>query len=510
MKTKSVKVKIYRLLALFIWLIIWELGASRLKNPILLPYPWDVLQSLMKMLGNPATYRVAAHSLSHIALGFLLSVTLGILLGILCHRFALLDAFFALPMKLAKTVPVASVIILLLVWLSSSRLSIFVALLMCLPIVYENVRAGLAQKDPKLMEMGRIFHMSPLRRFRFLTIPTVMPYLMAAISMTISISFKAGIAAEVIGLARQSIGRNLYDAKLYLDMPALFSWTILIVILSILFERVVLFVVRLLELVLCRPTVLKNCKATVRYLLFGGEPQEAAIVTDEMVTEIATATDFAATEQDAATKQNDTTTDVSHNREVLALQNVSFSYGPKPILHDLTLSLRENQVLVVSGESGIGKTTLLRILSGELAPTSGEVKGREGVELCVHFQENRLLDGFSPLLNVTLGEKKMEASARQMLTDLGITDLENKAAGDFSGGEKRRIAFARAIVRKPGILLLDEPFTGIDSERKKEIMDMMSICCKNTAIVVVTHNTSETLDFCEKFKGVEKLQFELL
>ena len=116
---------------------------------------------------------------------------------------------------------------------------------MVLPIVYTNVRDGILETDVKLLEMADVFALSPWKRFRFIYVPEVFPYFQSACSVCLGLAFKSGIAAEVIGIPSGSIGEQLYNAKIYLNTPDLFAWTLVIVLLSLLLEKLILAVLHI-------------------------------------------------------------------------------------------------------------------------------------------------------------------------------------------------------------------------------------------------------------------------
>ncbi|NLL72622.1 MAG: ABC transporter permease subunit, partial [Clostridiales bacterium] len=145
-------------------------------------------------------------------------------------------------MKIIKSTPVASFIILALVWISSVNLSILISLLMVLPVSYSNILYGLESTDIKLLEMAQVFGLSRWKCIKAIYIPAVLPFLISAMSVGLGFSFKSGIAAEVIGRPSNSIGLNLYEAKLYLMIKELFAWTLVIIMLSILFEKIVMWI----------------------------------------------------------------------------------------------------------------------------------------------------------------------------------------------------------------------------------------------------------------------------
>ena len=139
-----------------------------------------------------------------------------------------------------KSVPVASFIVICLIWLSSARLSVFISFLMVLPVMYSNVLHGIKSADRDLLEAAAIFRLSWKRRLLYLWLPQLKPFLMSACSVGLGLSWKAGIAAEIIGIPDGSIGRMFYDAKVYFNTVDLFAWTVIVVLISILFERLFL------------------------------------------------------------------------------------------------------------------------------------------------------------------------------------------------------------------------------------------------------------------------------
>jgi len=148
--------------------------------------------------------------------------------------------FLAPVVACIKTVPVASFIILALVWLRSSQLSFFISFLMVFPPVYLGVLTGIGQTDKKLLEMAKVFHVPFRRQVRYLYLPAIAPHFRSAVSLGLGLCWKAGIAAEVIGLPDGSMGERLYMAKVYFMTPELFAWTVVIVTVSMIFEKLFL------------------------------------------------------------------------------------------------------------------------------------------------------------------------------------------------------------------------------------------------------------------------------
>lgn len=236
-----------RILAIVVWLCIWQGFSWYVGNEILIASPMDVLLALFELLQDKGFYLSIIHSVAKIAFGFLLAVVIGILLALCSSVTVFLSEMIAILIRLIKSIPVASFVILTLLWVRSQNLSIIISFFMVLPIIYLNVLNGIQHTDIKLLEMAKVFNLSFLRKMRYIYLPAVMPYFTAACSASLGLCWKAGIAAEVIGLPINSIGEQLYEAKLYLMTKELFAWTIVIVFISIVFEKFIMAIIRKIE-----------------------------------------------------------------------------------------------------------------------------------------------------------------------------------------------------------------------------------------------------------------------
>ena len=145
-----------------------------------------------------------------------------------------------------RATPVASIVILILVWVRSRNLSVVISFMMVFPVVYQNVLKGLCNTDRNLIEMADAYRIRTLKRIRYIYLPYLVPYLESAISISLGLAWKSGIAAEVIGLPDGSIGERVYEAKIYLSMPDLFASTVTVIILAFVFERVFLYLSRII------------------------------------------------------------------------------------------------------------------------------------------------------------------------------------------------------------------------------------------------------------------------
>lgn len=227
-----------KILSALLALIVWQLAAALLDNELLLVGPAEVAGRLLELMATREFWQAVGFTFSRISLGFLLAFCLALLLAALGARFPVVRVLIQPYMAAVKAVPVASFIVIALLWLSGRRLSVFISFLMVLPVLYANFLQGLREADGKLLEMARVFRMSLWNRIRGIYLPALEPYCLSGCRSALGLCWKAGVAAEVIGVCGGSVGGMLYDAKVYLEIRDLFAWTLAIVLLSLGFEWV--------------------------------------------------------------------------------------------------------------------------------------------------------------------------------------------------------------------------------------------------------------------------------
>jgi NitT/TauT family transport system permease protein len=233
---------IKKIYSFIFWIVIWHIFSIFVNNGLLLPSPLDVLKSLVNLLKTKDIYVVVGNTFCRITLGFLLGSIFGVISAIFSYRFIIFRDLIAPLISSIKATPVASIIILALVWISSYNLSVFVVFLMVLPAIYTNILKGLDSTDKKMLEMAKVFRVKGYKLIRYIYIPSIKPYLIAASSLGLGLSWKAGVAAEVIGLPSRTMGESLYLSKIYLNTSELFAWTVLIVMISFIFEKLFIYI----------------------------------------------------------------------------------------------------------------------------------------------------------------------------------------------------------------------------------------------------------------------------
>lgn len=228
------------------FLALWQLAPLFMgDSAVLLATPLQVIARLYELVAGGGFFAHIAFSLARIALGFALAVAAGVLFAALSARFRIAEALIRPYITVAKTVPVASFIVLSLIWLTSSTLPVFISFLMVLPVIYTNTLEGIRSADEKLLEAARVYRVPAARRVRYIYIPALRPHLISGARVGAGMAWKSGVAAEVIGIAAGSVGEQLYFSKVYLDSAELLAWTLAVVIVSIAFEKLFLLMLDL-------------------------------------------------------------------------------------------------------------------------------------------------------------------------------------------------------------------------------------------------------------------------
>ena len=225
------------------WLILWQILAGKIANPLLLPAPTQVLKRLGELCLTGDFWSTVLYSLLRILAGFFMGLVFGTLLAWLSWSSKMIQALISPLIGTLKAIPVASFIILALVWVKTQFLASVVSFIMVTPMVYHNVREGLDAADEELLQMAQVFELSRWKKFKHIYLPALLPFFLSAVSSALGFAWKSGIAAEVLGKPVKAIGKQISDAKIYLEMPDLFAWTLVVVTLSILLEKITVYIV---------------------------------------------------------------------------------------------------------------------------------------------------------------------------------------------------------------------------------------------------------------------------
>ena len=437
MMQNKYKKYIRKFIILFFWLGVWQVTAMCVDNSLLVVTPMQALRALATLVGQAEFWRSALGSLWRIAAGFLMGAVMGLLLAAVSYRYRPAEEILRPFMVFCKAVPVAVFAVLLLIWWGASPLAVAVCFLVVFPNIYLNTLEGLKSADAELIEMAEVFRLPFATRFFYIYRPALKPFLLSAFQLSLGMSWKSGVAAEVIGTPVHSIGGALYLAKIYLDTADLFAWTAVIIVLSVLFEKIVFGCVE------CFFRWQPVCKRPAM-------PQ----------------------------------TNVTGERRTLHVAELGKCYHDRWIFRHVEQKFHGGELYLLDTPSGSGKTTFFKCLCGLERPEEGEVSGIDAFS--VQFQEDRLCEEYSAVKNLemVMGDAK---EAREVLARLLPEEVLERPCYELSGGMKRRVSLVRAMEAGAQCVLLDEPFTGLDDENRKKAEDYIRQKAGERILMLATH-----------------------
>lgn len=422
------------------WLAAWMLVAALVAQPLILPGPGAVVAALLRLVCDGGTWAILAGSGARILGGLALAAVCGGVLAGVSSRSRAFARLVAPALSFVKATPVACVVVLLLIWLGSARVSIAAVFLMALPGVYFSLAEGLAQVNGSLEEMFRLHGVRGWRLFCAHTWREVLPFVLSCARAVIGMGWKAGVAAELIGMAVGTVGERIYQAKLLIETADLLAWTVLVVAVSWACERALVWLLQASGSVAWRVAVRTHGH---------GARGRAGAAGDSAAAGLALAIG---------------------NRAPWA-----------PALDGLVLNVPSGGRACVMGASGVGKSTLLTLAAGECAPCS------------MVFQDVRLVEDASALDNVLVcADARVGASSAAALLRLLVSGMDVQArVAELSGGQRRRVEIARALLCGGSAVILDEPFTGLDPVARdataKAVLDLLD----SRTLLLATHDATD-------------------
>ena len=422
------------------WLAAWMLVAALVAQPLILPGPGAVVAALLRLVCDGGTWAILAGSGARILGGLALAAVCGGVLAGVSSRSRAFARLVAPALSFVKATPVACVVVLLLIWLGSARVSIAAVFLMALPGVYFSLAEGLAQVNGSLEEMFRLHGVRGWRLFCAHTWREVLPFVLSCARAVIGMGWKAGVAAELIGMAVGTVGERIYQAKLLIETADLLAWTVLVVAVSWACERALVWLLQASGPVAWRVAVRTHGH---------GARGRAGAAGDSAAAGLALAIG---------------------NRAPWA-----------PALDGLVLNVPAGGRACVMGASGAGKSTLLTLASGECAPCS------------MVFQDTRLVESASALDNVLVcADARVDASSAASLLRLLVPGVDVHArVAELSGGQRRRVEIGRALLCPGGAVILDEPFTGLDAAARDAATKVVLDLLDGRMLLLATHDVTD-------------------
>lgn len=423
------------------WLAVWVFVAALVAQPLILPGPGTVAVALLRLVCDAGTWAILVGSGARILGGLALAAACGGVMAGASVRSLTFARLVAPALSFVKATPVACIVVLLLIWLGSALVSIVAVFLMALPGVYFSLVEGLTQADKPLKQMFRLHGVRGWRLFCAHTWREVLPFVLSCARAVIGMSWKAGVAAELIGMAVGTMGERIYQAKLLIETADLLAWTVLVVMASWACERVLVWLLRASGPAAWRAAVLshgRGLRGRASGSAGGGVAAELALAVGD--------------------------------RAPWA-----------PALDGLVLNVPAGGRICVMGTSGVGKSTLLALAAGECAPCS------------MVFQDVRLVEGASALDNVLVcADARVDASSAAALLRLLVPGVDVHArVAELSGGQRRRVEIARALLCPGGAVILDEPFTGLDAAARDATTKVVLDLLDGRTLLLATHDAAD-------------------
>jgi NitT/TauT family transport system permease protein len=357
-----------------------------------------------------------------------------------------------------------------------------VCFIVVFPNIYINTLEGIKSADKELLEMAEVFDMPLFNRFLYIYRPALEPFMKSALKVSVGMSWKSGVAAEIIGTPASSIGNAIYMSKIVLDTAGVFAWTAVIICLSSLCEKIVL---------------------KISDIFFGwgraGDDKAYKVMENKVNQNLSKKKDLKVNMRESLKAE---LKEKQKSTPDLLLSHVSKTFGSQKVLDDINEVYKSGETYFLTSPSGSGKTTLLRIMSGLEMADAGSSVYRGNIKFSYVFQEDRLCLDYSAVKNVDMvirnkrgvnadrnayRTEKTNISAYEALKKILPEESLYKPCRELSGGMKRRVALVRAMEAESDCVLLDEPFTGMDEETRKNVEKYIRETQRGRILIIATH-----------------------
>lgn len=429
--------KLKKFLIIIFWVAIWAGIAAIVGHSIILAGPVDVLQSASQIIIKIDFWVTIAYSFLHIAVGFFIACIIGCLFGVLSYKFKTIYEFIHPIMQLLKSAPLVCFIVLLLVWFSEFYVDIVTVIIAVTPVFFFAIYESCNSRNQDTYNILKLYKVSPLLIWRIFEWPSALPYFNQAAKTGIGLSWKSAVTAQMIGAVAYTIGQSVYVSKLQLDSAQLLLWMFVVVVLAWVCEKIILITIKYIS------KISKNKSFKINQNFEVDKPCANLFITD-----------------------------------------ISKSYDNKQVLNNYTFKFESGKHYMITGPTGSGKTTLINIILGLTTPDHGEVfideyKPRT---FSASFQVDTLIKHLTVNQNISI------VSCKQYSSNLVDGNLYAK---DLSGGMKRCAEIERAIVSDSQIVILDEPFTGLDDKTKHKAIEFIQNNLNNRTIIIISHEEED-------------------
>ena len=433
--------------------LLWKFFSLAIDSPLILPSPESVAADFFSLASEKIFLKSLAFTLFRVFCAFFISSFFGILFGFLCTKFYALKILFEIPLAFVRSVPLVSVILIVLFWLGSDSVPVFAAVLLSFPVMFTSAFSGFSFKDKKKESVCNIFKITEMQKFLFLKIPYAKEFLKDAMENSCGMIWKAIAAAEVLSVPKFALGSQLQNFQVVLEISKVFAVTIFIVLLGFLSEKILLLFFFALK------KIYKN------FINFYFQ------------------SDFFKLPQLSLEKKFS-----------VELKNFYVEHDGKFIFKNYSETFEQKKITSIVAPSGSGKTTLLDFVAENFSSVSYSMQTPNLFLNLSVFQNVQL-----PLLNI-YGRKKSFEIAKNILNSFGLNEKEKSCVEKISGGERQRLSLARAVAFPSGILLLDESFQFLDFSIKKKCIEFILNRQKENprTIIFAANEIKEAVLFSDK------------
>ena len=430
-------------------LLLWQLTASYMNQPELIPSVPDLIKALFQLFPTDTFYKSIFATVLRGISGILLSLAAAILAAFLFARYELLYELFRPLLTIMRSVPVISFILLALIFLDPEGIPLMIAFLTMFPLLAENLTKGIINLEPGLSLMASQFRISRKNKLIHIYYPQLKPFLFSGLVSAIGFGWRAIIMGEVLSQCAFGIGGEMKRAQLFISVPELIAWTIIAILISFLFDRGI--------------NRLSHIKWNIRFSNTTSEKNYTSVIYP------------------------------------IKMADVTFQYTDIKVLSHFSYTFEPGIIYGIKAPSGSGKTTLLNLLDGSLKPDKGEISSNKEQIFSVVFQEPELLSHLTVMQNICLplasvyNHSYSEQKARKTLEIVEMEAFRDRYPNELSYGQQQRVALARALAYPSAIMLLDEPFKGLDKALTIRIIDRMIARQTNQkqTIIFTSHDQEE-------------------
>ncbi len=456
--------------AIVFWVMLWAAIALLVGNPILVAGPGETIETFFGSFTQPAFWSAVAQTTVRIVCVGLTSALVATVLGFVAAHFSWVRVLLAPAMQVMKSAPVACIIVIVLVAAGAVGALVSIVAFVTIPPFYVAALEAQGARNDATERVLRLAGLSAPRVFLASTWPSMLPFFSAAAKTAIGLSWKAGITAELLCIPLGSIGAAVYGAKLTLDTPALLMWTIVVMLLGWVNEKLA---VALLDATRKAPAWAARSRSAKSELGMDGTVGYSAPSVEDA--------------------SNTRTTSVGQS-SALELDGIRFSYGDKLVLDDLCLCVNASERICLMAPTGTGKTTLISLLTAQREPHAGSISSP--AHLGIVLQQNTLIESLSALQNVLLTCGNDDLANRTVSIESELEALLpegslHKPASELSGGTRRLTEIARALLGSSHAIILDEPFTGLDADANERACTFILKHLNGRPLLFTTHHPED-------------------